>query len=247
MRVSKDVSARRFSDVHGSILRGCEALPRSLRHEGGSGSLATFRRPLPWELPARLPHPAAPDAKRLKARSARFDPKLNQGRVISAPARQNRLVGALLEAHDGAEHDRVRVAFDDLLDQAIESRDRIGEDGRSGRERGPLRAVEAAGPMHAAVSAEAMGERLMARGEQVDREGVRLAQSGERRGRAREADDERRRRQRQGRERDDRAAGAVSPSPQAMIATPEDSARIACRKAATSAWRRRRSLTRAPR
>src|SRR6185437_2105483 len=39
----------------------------------------------------------------------------------------------------------------------------------------------------------------------------------------------------------------VSPAPQATIATPEARARIAWRKAAPSAWRTRRSLTRAPR
>ncbi len=60
------------------------------------------------------------------------------------------------------------VALDDLLDQAIEGRDRIGEDRGASRERGPLRSVEPAGSMHAAVPAEAVGERLMARGEQVD-------------------------------------------------------------------------------
>ena len=48
----------------------------------------------------------------------------------------------------------------------------------------------------------------MARGEQADGESARLAQSGERRGRAREANEERRRGQRQGRERGGRAAGA---------------------------------------
>ena len=62
--------------------------------------------------------------------------------------------------------------------------------------------------MHAAMSAEAMGERLMARGEQADGERAGLAQSGERRGRAREAHEERRRGQRQGGERCGRAAGA---------------------------------------
>ena len=62
------------------------------------------------------------------------------------------------------------------------------------------------GSVHAAVSAEAMRERLMAGRKQVDRECARLAQSGERRRGAREANDQRRRRQRQGRERDDSAA-----------------------------------------
>jgi hypothetical protein len=133
---------------------------------------------------------------------------LRQGRVISAPARQGRLVGALLEAHDRAEDDRMGVAFDDLLDQAIEGRDRIGEDGRAGRERGPLCAVEAPGSMRAAVSAEAMGERVMARGEQADREGALVAQCGEGRGRTREAEDKRRRAQRTGREQRDRATEA---------------------------------------
>ena len=39
----------------------------------------------------------------------------------------------------------------------------------------------------------------------------------------------------------------ASPSPQATIATPEANNRIALRKAPLSAWRTRRSLTRAPR
>ena len=105
----------------------------------------------------------------------RTEPRLNQGRVLSAPARQDRFVDALFQAHDGAQHDRMGVAFDDLLDQAIERRDRIGKDWGAGRERDPLRCVETAGSMHAAVSAEPMGERLMASGEQVDRECARLA------------------------------------------------------------------------
>ena len=72
------------------------------------------------------------------------------------------------------------VAFDDLLDQAIEGRERIGEDRGAGREGDPIRAIEATGAVHAAAPAEAMGERLMTRGEQVDRERAHLAQSGER-------------------------------------------------------------------
>ena len=100
------------------------------------------------------------------------------------------------------------MALDDLLDQAIEGCGRIGEDRGAGRERGPLRLVEPAGSLHAAVSAEAVGERLMARGKQADRECARLAQSGERRGRAREAHEKRRRGQRQGRKRSGCAAGA---------------------------------------
>ena len=67
---------------------------------------------------------------------------------------------------------------------------------------------EPAGSLHAAVSTEAVGERLMARGKQADRECSRLAQSGKRRGRAREAHEERRRGQRQGRKRSGCAAGA---------------------------------------
>jgi hypothetical protein len=140
--------------------------------------------------------------------SASLNEALDQGRVISPPPAQDRFVDALREAYDGAEDHCMRVALDDLLDQAIEGRDRIGEDRGAGRERGPLRAVEAPRPVHAAVSAEAMGERLMARREQIDRERAGLTQSGERRGRARKADDKRRRGQRQGRERDDRTAGA---------------------------------------
>jgi hypothetical protein len=133
---------------------------------------------------------------------------LSQARVISAPPGQDRFVDALGEADDSAQDNCMRVAFDDLLDQAIEGRDRIGEDRGAGRERGPLRAVEAPRPMHAAVSAESMGERPMARREQIDRECARVAQCGECRRRAREADDEGRRSQRQRRERCGRAAGA---------------------------------------
>ena len=86
------------------------------------------------------------------------------------------------EAHHRAEDDRVRMALDDLLDQAIEGRDRVGENGGAGREGDPLRAIEAADPVSAAVAAEPMGERFVARGEQADRECARQAQSGERRG-----------------------------------------------------------------
>ena len=53
------------------------------------------------------------------------DAALDQRRVVSAPAYENRFVHALLEADDGAEHDRMGMAFDDLLYQAIEGRDRI--------------------------------------------------------------------------------------------------------------------------
>ena len=53
---------------------------------------------------------------------------LKEGRIFSAPARQDRFVNALLEAHDGAKHNHMRVAFDDLLDQAIEGGDRVRED-----------------------------------------------------------------------------------------------------------------------
>ena len=133
---------------------------------------------------------------------------LSQARVISAPPGQDRFVDALGQADDSAEDNCMRVAFNDLLDQAIEGRDRIGEDRGAGRERGPLRAVEAPRPMHAAVSAESMGERPMARREQIDRECARVPQCGECRRRAREADDEGRRSQRQRRERRGRAAGA---------------------------------------
>src|SRR5580692_9533094 len=98
-----------------------------------------------------------------------FHWRLNEGRVFPAPAREDRFVEPLLEADDGAEDDRVGVALDDLLDQAIEGCDRVGEDRGAGRKREPLRRVETAGSMHAAVPAEAMCERLMARGEQVYR------------------------------------------------------------------------------
>ena len=78
--------------------------------------------------------------------------------------------------------------------------------GRAGRERDPLGFVKATRPVGAAVAAEPMGERLVACGEQADRERARLAQSGEGRGRARETDEQRRRRQRKRRERGYRAA-----------------------------------------
>ena len=100
------------------------------------------------------------------------------------------------------------VAFDDLFDQAIERRERIGKDRGAGRERGPLRPIEPPGTMHAAVAAESMGNCLMAGGKQAHRECGRLAQSGECRRGAREADNQRRRSERQGCERDDRAARA---------------------------------------
>ena len=67
---------------------------------------------------------------------------------------------------------------------------------------------EPARSLNAAVSTEAMGERLMARAEEADGERARLAQSGKRRGRAREAHEERRRGQRQGGKRCGCAAGA---------------------------------------
>jgi hypothetical protein len=121
---------------------------------------------------------------------------------------QDGFLGALLEAHDGAKDDRMGMALDDLFDQAVERGDRIGEHRGAGRERRPLRRVETVSPMHAAVPAEAMGEGLMARGEQADGESACLAQSGERRGQASEAYEEGRRGQRQGRKRGGRAAGA---------------------------------------
>ena len=57
--------------------------------------------------------------------SAWSDAVLDQRRVLSAPACENRFVHALLEADDRAEHDRMGMAFEDLLDEAIEGRDRI--------------------------------------------------------------------------------------------------------------------------
>ena len=53
---------------------------------------------------------------------------LNQGRVLAAPARQDRFIHPLFQAYDRAEDDCMGVAFDDLLDQTVEGRDRIGED-----------------------------------------------------------------------------------------------------------------------
>ena len=60
-------------------------------------------------------------------------------------AREDGFVDALLEADDGAEDDRVGMALDDLLDQAVEGCDRIGEDRGAGRERDPLRASRTGG------------------------------------------------------------------------------------------------------
>ena len=57
---------------------------------------------------------------------------LNKGRVLSAPAHKDGFVGALLEAHHRAEDDRMGVALDDLLDEAVEGRDRIGEQRSAG-------------------------------------------------------------------------------------------------------------------
>ena len=61
------------------------------------------------------------------------------------------------------------------------------EDRGAGRQRDPPAAVETEGSTHAAVAAEALGERLMARRKEVDRECASLAQCGERRGGACEA------------------------------------------------------------
>ena len=46
-----------------------------------------------------------------------------RGGKLAAPMRERRLVGAFPQAHDGAEDDRVRMALDDLLDQAVEGGD----------------------------------------------------------------------------------------------------------------------------
>ena len=51
---------------------------------------------------------------------------------------QRPLLGALAKAHDRAEDDRVRVALDDLLDKAVERRERVGENRRAGRELDPF-------------------------------------------------------------------------------------------------------------
>ena len=63
----------------------------------------------------------------------------NERRVLAAAAREDGFVDALLEADDGAEDDCMGMALDNLLDQTIESYDRIGEDRGASRERGPFR------------------------------------------------------------------------------------------------------------
>jgi hypothetical protein len=58
---------------------------------------------------------------------------LTQWRVSRLAMRQRRLLGAFAKADDRAEDDRVRMALDDVLDQAVEGRERVGEDGGAGR------------------------------------------------------------------------------------------------------------------
>src|SRR6202034_3714886 len=93
--------------------------------------------------------------------SVRSQPASREGRIVSLPVRERRFGGALAQAHHRAEDDRVRMALDELFDHAIEGRNRVGENGSAGREGDPLRAIEAARSMGAAMAAEAMGERLM--------------------------------------------------------------------------------------
>src|SRR5271170_374500 len=114
--------------------------------------------------------------------NVRSQPASREGRIVSLPVRQGWFGGALAQAHHRPEDDRVRMALDELFDHAIEGRNRVGENGSAGREGDPLRAIEAARSMGAAMAAEAMGERLMAGGEQADRERSLVAQSGEGRG-----------------------------------------------------------------
>ena len=81
------------------------------------------------------------------------------------------------------------MTLDRLLDDAVEGGQRIGENGRPCGQRDPLSAFEPAGTVHPAASAEAVGQRLVARREQVHRERAGLSEAGQRRGRTRKADE----------------------------------------------------------
>jgi len=129
--------------------------------------------------------------------------------VPAAPMGERRLLRAFLEAHDRAEHNRVRMPFDDFLDQAIECAERVSEDRSAGRERGPASVGEAPLAVYAAPAAETVRERLVPGGEKVNRKGGCSTYARKSRGRAREANEQRRRRQRQRRKRGDGAPNAV--------------------------------------
>ena len=172
---------------------------------------------------------------------------LTQWGVSSLAMRQRRLVGAFAEAHDRAEDNRVRMALDHFLDQAVERRERVGEDGApvesvihsaASKRRGPCTPLR---PLKVWASASC-------------RAASRLIENAPASRNPASVEDERARQTNSVGGASEREASDVivqprrtSPSPQAMIATPEDSARIACRKAAGSAWRSRRSLTLSPR
>src|SRR5580704_6432476 len=94
-----------------------------------------------------------------RARSSMSLPRSNlagRGRVVPARIGERGFVHALAQAHDGSENDDVRVALDRLLHDAVESGQRIGENGRPCGQRDPLSAFEPARTMHAAASAEAV-------------------------------------------------------------------------------------------
>jgi len=101
--------------------------------------------------------------------------------------RQRRLVDPFPEAYDGAEHDGVRMSFDDLLDQAVEGGDRVGENRGARGQRRPLRAVEAPIAVEAAAPAEALRQGLVPRREKVDGKGACPLEASEGGGRSREA------------------------------------------------------------
>ena len=139
------------------------------------------------------------------------------------------------------------MALDDLFDQAIEGRDRVGEN------RAPVESV-----IHSAPSKRrtpwAPPWPLNRWASASWRAASRLIENAlSWRNPASVVDERARQTKIVGGASESDASEVIvqptraSPSPQAMIATPEASARIACRKAALSAWRRRRSLTLAPR
>ena len=121
---------------------------------------------------------------------------------------ERRAALAALDGGDGADDDRVRVALEDLLDPAVDRRQRVGEQRRAGGERRPATDGEARRAARAGAAGEAVGEFAVARAEQIDREGAGLAQPLERQCVAAEADEQGRRRQRQRRQRGDSAARA---------------------------------------
>ena len=150
--------------------------------------------------------------------------------------RQRRLFGAFLQAYDGAEHDGVRMPVDDLLDQAVEGGERVGENGRAGGERrSSARLSKRRGPcapprpLNRLASASWRAASML-----TENAPASLIPAS--------VEDERARQMKSVGGVSDSDASEVtvqpsraSPSPQATIATPEHSARIAARKAALSA------------